>query len=316
MSAPPMKRIWGRSCQSLYEDANSLLDTVMPEDRGRLAAALAEQSLLPQTEIEYRILRPDHSLRWIRTRTFPRSNQRAGRLPGGGRFAGYHRPQRWQEKPFWISAPANAAGLARIFTIACFSNWRASLICNKVLQQRLGANFRRGCRQRRSISANCCRRPFAKRRALARGLNPVQLEAHGLMATLKELVASMEEGFIRSPAFLNVKVASKSTITMRPRIFSTDPSARSLVKRDKACGKPAHVILRSSRRSWHSRLVGSRRWKRLSGNGAPTETGMGLHIMHSRARMISATLTIQRDAQRRNLRHMFVIPTPRDEKSP
>ena len=70
-----------------------LLDSVMPEDRGRLAEALAEQSLLPQTEIEYRVMRPDHSMRWIRTRMFPVQTKGTGCVPARRRFAGYYGPE-------------------------------------------------------------------------------------------------------------------------------------------------------------------------------------------------------------------------------
>src|SRR5262249_4489930 len=63
--------IWGLPCESLYERPDSIIDSVMPEDRMRWAVALAEQTLHPQTELEYRILRPDGQMRWIRTRLFP-----------------------------------------------------------------------------------------------------------------------------------------------------------------------------------------------------------------------------------------------------
>ena len=65
------EEIWGRSCQSLYDDPLSFQDSVYPEDR-----AIAEQAYLaPRQGLshphKYRIVRPDGSLRWIRDYNFP-----------------------------------------------------------------------------------------------------------------------------------------------------------------------------------------------------------------------------------------------------
>ncbi len=63
--------IWGRSCQSLYNSPRDWLDAIHPEDREPvLQAALSEQ----ETGIydkEFRIVRPDGAIRWIRDRAFP-----------------------------------------------------------------------------------------------------------------------------------------------------------------------------------------------------------------------------------------------------
>lgn len=67
--SPAYEQIWGRSCDSLYRNPQSWLDAVHPEDRNRVVAALERQ---PQGEAfcqEYRIVRPDGSIRWIFDRT-------------------------------------------------------------------------------------------------------------------------------------------------------------------------------------------------------------------------------------------------------
>jgi len=69
--SPAYESIWGRSCQSLYENPMSWSESIHPGDRPRLALAseiLLEQGLLDE---EYRIVRPDGSLRWISDRAFP-----------------------------------------------------------------------------------------------------------------------------------------------------------------------------------------------------------------------------------------------------
>ena len=67
--------IWGRSKESLYENPWSLLDGVDPEDRARVAAALAELKN-GQFDIEYRVVRPNGDVRWVWGRGFPVTNER------------------------------------------------------------------------------------------------------------------------------------------------------------------------------------------------------------------------------------------------
>jgi PAS domain S-box-containing protein len=70
--SPAYERVWGRSCQSLYENPRSFMDAVHPEDRERVRIAVLEnQSRGEQTDKEYRVVRPDGSIRWVRDRAFP-----------------------------------------------------------------------------------------------------------------------------------------------------------------------------------------------------------------------------------------------------
>ena len=72
--SPGYEEIWGRTCASLYERPRSWLDAIHPEDRERVVGALEKQ---PQGEYdeEYRIVRSDGSVRWIRDRAFPIRNE-------------------------------------------------------------------------------------------------------------------------------------------------------------------------------------------------------------------------------------------------
>ncbi len=67
---PSYETIWGRSCQSLYDAPQSYMDNVYFEDRPVVFQAYEQQRLGNATEAEYRIVRPDGSLRWILDRTF------------------------------------------------------------------------------------------------------------------------------------------------------------------------------------------------------------------------------------------------------
>jgi two-component system, cell cycle sensor histidine kinase and response regulator CckA len=69
--SPAYEIIWGRSCESLYANFMEWMEAIHPEDRQRIQANFFEQSLLGSYDEEYRILRPDSSIRWIRDRGFP-----------------------------------------------------------------------------------------------------------------------------------------------------------------------------------------------------------------------------------------------------
>ncbi|HXP62499.1 MAG TPA: PAS domain-containing protein [Dongiaceae bacterium] len=68
--SPSFETIWGRTCSSLYASPSEWLEGVHPEDRQRVSASLLERTRGGYDE-EYRVVRPDGSLRWVRDRAFP-----------------------------------------------------------------------------------------------------------------------------------------------------------------------------------------------------------------------------------------------------
>jgi two-component system, LuxR family, sensor kinase FixL len=69
--SPAYEDLWGRPCESLYAAPRSFLDAVHPDDRERVRAAFERLSGDKVFEEEFRILRPDGSLRRIWDRAFP-----------------------------------------------------------------------------------------------------------------------------------------------------------------------------------------------------------------------------------------------------
>jgi PAS domain S-box-containing protein len=69
--SPAYEAIWARSCASLYEQPLSFLDAVHAADREHVVAALSRQQQGETTDEEYRVVRPDGSVRWIWDRGFP-----------------------------------------------------------------------------------------------------------------------------------------------------------------------------------------------------------------------------------------------------
>jgi len=69
--SPAFERIWGRPAASVYENPQQWTEFVTPEDRPRVLAAF--KGLMgdePNLDVEYRIMRPDGEMRWVRVRGF------------------------------------------------------------------------------------------------------------------------------------------------------------------------------------------------------------------------------------------------------
>ncbi|BAY26644.1 putative sensor protein [Calothrix sp. NIES-2100] len=67
---PAYEQIWGRSCESLYRDFSSWIATIHPDDRQQVQIATEECLDKGNHTEEYRIVRPDGTIRWIRDRSF------------------------------------------------------------------------------------------------------------------------------------------------------------------------------------------------------------------------------------------------------
>jgi PAS domain S-box-containing protein len=68
--SPAYEKIWQRTCESLYREPYSFLDSVHPDDKARVIEAVGRQTGGKYDE-EYRIVLPSGEIRWIRDRGFP-----------------------------------------------------------------------------------------------------------------------------------------------------------------------------------------------------------------------------------------------------
>jgi PAS domain S-box-containing protein len=71
--SPAYETLWGRSCESLHQDPRSFIAAIHPEDRPRVFDAI-ERDRERGFDVEYRVVRPDGSTRWISDRRFPIKN--------------------------------------------------------------------------------------------------------------------------------------------------------------------------------------------------------------------------------------------------
>ena len=72
--SPGYEEIWGRSASALQRQPLAWLEAIHEEDHARVCEALVKQAWGEYDE-EYRVVRPDRSLRWVRDRAFPVRDQ-------------------------------------------------------------------------------------------------------------------------------------------------------------------------------------------------------------------------------------------------
>jgi PAS domain S-box-containing protein len=72
--SPAYEKIWGRTRESLYASPLSWSDSIHVDDRARVLDAARDKRDLGTYDEEFRILRPDGAVRWIRDRAFPIRN--------------------------------------------------------------------------------------------------------------------------------------------------------------------------------------------------------------------------------------------------
>src|SRR5918992_3220638 len=72
--SPAYEKIWGRTLESPVAHSDSWMESIHPDDYTRVFAALKNAPLGEYLE-EYRIVRPDGTVRWVQDRAFPVANE-------------------------------------------------------------------------------------------------------------------------------------------------------------------------------------------------------------------------------------------------
>ena len=69
--SPAYETVWGRRSEDLYRSPREWMAAIHPEDRSRVSKAARAMQVGGVYEEEFRIVRPDGAIRWIRDRGFP-----------------------------------------------------------------------------------------------------------------------------------------------------------------------------------------------------------------------------------------------------
>jgi PAS domain S-box-containing protein len=163
---------------------------------------------------------------------------------------------------------------------------------SKVLEQRLTAHHAAEAAQAAQI-VTFVNQAIEQARTLAGGLAPVTLETYGLAFALQELAASVEALF-----HCSCKVSSHHAIHITDHAVAMHlyRIAQEAVNNAIQHGKAQQITITLSVRREGGMIL----MVHDNGVGFPTNIaerpGMGLRIMHHRARMIGAILEVQREA--------------------
>jgi PAS domain S-box-containing protein len=163
---------------------------------------------------------------------------------------------------------------------------------SKVLEQRLTAHYAAEAAHAAQI-VTFVNQAMEQARTLAGGLAPVALETYGLVFALQELAASVEALF-----HCSCKVSSHHAIHITDHAVAMHlyRIVQEAVNNAIQHGKAPQITITLSVRSEGGMIL----MVHDNGAGFPTNRaarrGMGLRIMHHRARMIGAILEIQREA--------------------
>jgi PAS domain S-box-containing protein len=123
--SPAYESIWGRSCESLYQDPQSWVESIHPDDRPIVTLSLKKQFAGNCVQREYRIVRPNGEVRWIFAQIHLVRNQAGKPL----RFIGMavdisdrkFAEQALQEKETFLRSIYNSVGQA-IFVVDVINN--------------------------------------------------------------------------------------------------------------------------------------------------------------------------------------------------
>lgn len=73
--SPEFEELWGHSCHTLYVSPSVWFEGIHHDDRDRVTRAILSKQVTGQYDEEYRVVRPDGSLRWVHDRAFPVRNE-------------------------------------------------------------------------------------------------------------------------------------------------------------------------------------------------------------------------------------------------
>ncbi|MBD1844304.1 PAS domain S-box protein [Cyanobacteria bacterium FACHB-63] len=69
--SPAYEQVWGRSRAGVYANYQDWIEAIHPDDRPRVQENVQALLQVGQYDVEYRIVRPDSKIRWVRDRGFP-----------------------------------------------------------------------------------------------------------------------------------------------------------------------------------------------------------------------------------------------------
>ncbi|HUA37282.1 MAG TPA: PAS domain-containing protein [Candidatus Sulfopaludibacter sp.] len=285
--SPAYEKIWGRSCKELYQTPHAWLEAVHPEDRETVAQAMFTNQVTGDYNQEYRIVRPDGALRWIRDRAFPIRDS-AGKVIRIVGIAEDTTDRHRLEREILEISDREQARIGQDLHDGLCQQLVSLGFDNNSLEQQLAAHARPEVAAVRKMG-KLLDDAIAEARALSRGLFPVQLEADGLSLALRQLAAG-----VSARTRLHCRVDCPQPVLVRDNTVAThlyriaQEAVNNAVKHSRAGS--IMIELKTSQNRVELKVSDD-------GIGIPVSRppagGMGLHIMNYRAQAIGGVLNIE-----------------------
>jgi PAS domain S-box-containing protein len=289
--SPSYEEIWGRSCASRYRAPMDWLEAVHPDDRDRIFKAAMSKQTAGTYDEEYRVVRPDGSVRWIRDRAFPVFDKNGQLYRLAGIAEDITERKRLECEVLEISDHEQERIGQDLHDGLCQYLASIAMTANLLKRRLMGVS-----NPEARIAEKICSQledAIAQARSLARGVSSLDLADDNLSPALHELAsaATREYGVpCQVDSFEPISFCNPVTTTNLYRI------AREAVYNAAKHARPSRIRIELKTEEDTVCL-------KVSDDGVGINTirknglGMGLGIMKYRASMIGAELKIEKAAK-------------------
>ncbi len=283
--SPAYEKIWGRSCRELYLSPGAWLAAIHPEDRERVEQAILRKQAAGEYNQEYRIVRPDATLRWIRDRAFP-IRDGSGKVVRIVGIAEDITERRRLEREILEISDREQARMGQDLHDSLCQKLVSLAFDNDSLGQKLESRAVPEADAARQMGA-LLDDAITEARALSRGLFPVQLETDGLAVALRQLAATVSLRF-----HVDCRLECPQSVFVRDNAVATHlyRIAQEAVNNAIKHGQPGAILIQLTETAGRLEL-------KVSDDGVgislPANSGgMGLHTMEYRASTIGGSLSV------------------------
>jgi len=190
--SPGYEEIWGRPCEILYESPRVWYDAIHAEDRDRMLEADLNLRKRGSYDEEYRIVRPNGSIRWVRDRAFTIRNE-AGEMRRVGGIAEDITERKLLEKEVIEINDRERSRLGRDLHDGICQQLVSIAFATDLLRRDLAAKSPGEAAQASRITT-LLDNAISQARNLSHALSPVNLAGDGLAMALRGLSGSVSKG--------------------------------------------------------------------------------------------------------------------------
>ena len=296
--SPAFEGIWGRSCAELYADSRIWREAVLPEDLPQVRRDLEELGRGNPVQMEYRIRRPDGTLRWISDRGYPlRDGSGAATFVTGVASDITERKEASQAREEYAR---------RLIVLEEDLRKRIAIELHDDIGQTLtalGLNLAHIGNRLQHEAGNDLRSIFEDSRMLTKGisrsvrnlmveLHPTQLEEYGLAVAIR---AHAESFTLRTGIDVLVQADPRfprQTAKQEIALFRITQEALNNVSKHAAANQVT-VSLRCRRNSLRLSIVDDGAgFEPKTASPQPTGSGWGLSIMRERAELVGGSFRV------------------------